>query len=265
MQLLMILVLFASVLALCFAAFNFFGVKKLPEGDGQMREIASAIRTGAAAFISYEYKILFLVIAIVATVIGIVTMWQAGAALAIGAAMSSLAGLIGMKIATYANVRVSERARSTKDIGATVKAAFRGGSVMGLCVGGFALLGLFFVYLIFGLGMGQLHVTEASYVNFLGLRFIPFTMTLSGCSTVSVAASTPRRRTWAPILSGKRRRILRRTTRVIRRRSRTMLAIMSGMSQGLAPTCSRAMSGRSAQASSWPTTCFCSLRRLAPA
>ena len=55
MQLLMILVLFASVLALCFAAFNFFGVKKLPEGDGQMREIASAIRTGAAAFISYEY------------------------------------------------------------------------------------------------------------------------------------------------------------------------------------------------------------------
>ena len=169
MQLLMILVLFASVLALCFAAFNFFGVKKLPEGDGQMREIASAIRTGAAAFISYEYKVLFFVIVIVAAVTGIATMWQAGAALAIGAAMSSLAGFIGMKIATYANVRVSERARSTKDIGATVKVAFRGGSVMGLCVGGFALLGLFFVYLIFGLGMGQLHVTEASYVNFLGL------------------------------------------------------------------------------------------------
>ena len=162
MQLLMILVLFASVLALCFAAFNFFGVKKLPEGDGQMREIASAIRTGAAAFISYEYKVLFFVIVIVAAVIGIVTMWQAGVALAIGAAMSSLAGFIGMKIATYANVRVSERARSSKDIGATVKVAFRGGSVMGLCVGGFALLGLFFVYLIFGLGMGQLHVTEAS-------------------------------------------------------------------------------------------------------
>ena len=190
MQLLMILVLFASVLALCFAAFSFFGVKKLPEGDGQMREIASAIRTGAAAFISYEYKVLFYVIVIVAAVIGIVTMWQAGAALAIGAAMSSLAGFIGMKIATYANVRVSERARSSKDIGATVKVAFRGGSVMGLCVGGFALLGLFFVYLIFGLGMGQLHVTEASYVNFLGLRFIPFTMTLSGyalgCSIVAM-------------------------------------------------------------------------------
>ena len=190
MQLLMILVLFASILALCFAAFNFFGVKKLPEGDGQMREIASAIRVGAAAFISYEYKVLFFVIVIVAAVIGILTMWQAGAALAIGAAMSSLAGFIGMKIATYANVRVSERARSTKDIGATVKVAFRGGSVMGLCVGGFALLGLFFVYLIFGLGMGQLHVTEASYVNFLGLRFIPFTMTLSGyalgCSIVAM-------------------------------------------------------------------------------
>ena len=61
---------------------------------------------------------------------------------------------------------------------------------MGLCVGGFALLGLFIVYLIFGLGMGQLYETEASYTNFLGLSFIPFTMTLSGyalgCSIVAM-------------------------------------------------------------------------------
>ena len=61
--------------------------------------------------------------------------------------------MIGMKIATYANVRVSNKARETEDIGETVKVAFRGGFVMGLCVGGFALLGLFLVYMIFGLGM----------------------------------------------------------------------------------------------------------------
>ena len=98
--------------------------------------------------------------------------------------------MIGMKIATYANVRVSNKARETEDIGETVKVAFRGGSVMGLCVGGFALLGLFLVYMIFGLGMHQAVETEASYVNLIGLKFVPFTMTLSGyalgCSMVAM-------------------------------------------------------------------------------
>lgn len=110
-----------------------------------MREIASAIRIGANAFIEYEYRVLLRVILVVAVVLGIVTMWQAAVALLIGASMSACAGFIGIKIATYANVRVANVARETKDIGKTVKVAFRGGSVMGLCVGGFALLGLFIV------------------------------------------------------------------------------------------------------------------------
>ena len=190
MQLIIILVIFAAGLALAFAAFNFMGVKKMPEGTEQMSEIASAIRVGAGAFIDYEYKVLYTVIAIVAVLLAVVTTWHAAIALLIGSIMSGCAGFIGMKIATYANVRVSNKARETKDIGQTVKVAFRGGSVMGLCVGGFALLGLFLVYLIFGLGMGQLAVTEAAYKNFLGLRFIPFTMTLSGyalgCSIVAM-------------------------------------------------------------------------------
>ena len=190
MQIIISLVIFAAGLALAFAAFNFFGVKKMPEGTDQMSEIASAIRVGANAFIEYEYKILYLVIAIVAVLLAIVTMWQAAVALVLGSIMSGCAGYIGMKIATYANVRVSNKARETHDIGQTVKVAFRGGSVMGLCVGGFALLGLFVVYLVFGLGMGQLYETTASYTNFLGLSFVPFTMTLSGyalgCSIVAM-------------------------------------------------------------------------------
>ena len=190
MQLLVVLVIFAALLALSFAAFNYFGVKKMPEGTAEMSEIASAIRVGAGAFIDYEYRVLYAVIAVVAVILAVVTTWHAAVALLIGSVMSGCAGFIGMKIATYANVRVSNQARVTKDIGKTVKVAFRGGSVMGLCVGGFALLGLFLVYVIFGLGMGQLSITEASYQNFLGLRFIPFTMTLSGyalgCSIVAM-------------------------------------------------------------------------------
>ena len=189
MQLMIVVLVFAAGLALAYAAFNFFAVKKLPEGNERMQEIASAIRVGANAFLDYEYRVLYLVIVLVAVVLAVVTMWQAAAALLIGALMSGCAGLVGMKIATYANVRVSNRARETQNIGATVKVAFRGGSVMGLCVGGFALLGLFVTYVVFGLWMGQLRVTDASYVNFLGLSFIPFPMTLSGyalgCSIVA--------------------------------------------------------------------------------
>ena len=184
------LVVIAAILALSFAAFNYITVKRMPEGSEQMQEIASAIRIGANAFIHYEYKVLYIVVAIVAVLLTVVTTWHAAVALLIGSIMSGCAGFAGMKIATYANVRVANRAHETKDIGQTVKVAFRGGSVMGLCVGGFALLGLFAVYMIFGVGMGQLDVTGASYVNLLGLHFCPFTMTLSGyalgCSMVAM-------------------------------------------------------------------------------
>ncbi len=190
MQAIIILVVFAVILALAFAVFNFTIVKKMPEGTSQMSEIASAIREGANAFIHYEYRILYTVIVIVAVILAIITTWHAAVALIIGSVMSGCAGFIGMKIATYANVRVSNKAKETKNIGETVKVAFRGGSVMGLSVAGFALLGLFLVYLIFGICMGQLSETEATYTNLLGLHFIPFTMTLSGyalgCSIVAM-------------------------------------------------------------------------------
>lgn len=190
MQLILVLVVFAAGLALSYAAFNFFGVKKMPEGTERMSEIASAIRVGANAFIEYEYKILYLVVAVVAVLMAVVTTWHAAVALIIGSVMSGCAGFVGMKIATYANVRVSNTARESRNIGTTVKVAFKGGSVMGLCVGGFALLGLFLVYAIFGLGLGQVYVTEANYTNLVGLSFIPFTMTLSGyalgCSIVAM-------------------------------------------------------------------------------
>ena len=190
LQLLVILVVFAAGLALAYAAFNFFGVKKLSEGNEKMSEIAAAIRVGANAFINYEYKVLIIVIAIVAVIMAVVTTWQGAVALLIGATMSGCAGFIGMKIATYANVRVSNAANQTRDIGKTVKVAFKGGSVMGLCVAGFALLGLFLVYVIFGLVMGQVYQTTEGAANLIGVKTIPFTATLSGyalgCSIVAM-------------------------------------------------------------------------------
>lgn len=189
MSLLIILVIFAVLLTLSFAAFNYFTVQHMKEGSETMQEIAAAIRVGASAFIRYEYRILYTVVVIVAIILAVLTSWQAGVALLLGSLMSGSAGMIGMKIATLANVRVSNRARESKNIGETVKVAFRGGSVMGLCVGGFALLGLVIVYLVFGIGMDQISMLDA-HINWIGVSFLPFPMTLSGyalgCSMVAM-------------------------------------------------------------------------------
>jgi len=185
------LVIIASLLTLGFAALNFVKVKKMNEGTEKMVEIASAIRIGANAFINYEYKILLIVvICVFAALLILVSVYTAFAFL-IGAVMSASAGYVGMKIATYANVRVANEARVTKKLGSTLKVAFRGGSVMGLCVGGFALLGLFLVYIIFGIGFRMLEPENVVLIsNWLGVEFVPFTMVLSGyalgCSLIAM-------------------------------------------------------------------------------
>lgn len=187
----LLLVFFASVLALAYAGFNFFSVRKLDEGTQQMREIAGMIRLGAVTFLNYEFRIIATIALLVAILMGVVVGWYVSAAFLIGAVMSSLAAVVGMRIATYANVRVSNTARTTKKLGQTLKVAFQGGSVMGLCVGGFALLGLVIVYVVFGLLLGQLSIENVYLVrNWLGIEFSPFTMTISGyalgCSIVAM-------------------------------------------------------------------------------
>jgi len=160
MNFLMLIVLFAVILALSFAFLNFYLVKKMKEGSAKMQEIASAIREGANAFIRYEYKIVAIIGLIIAVVLGVVISWETGVAFIIGAIMSATAGYVGMKIATYANVRVANEANETRNIGKTLKVAYRGGSVMGLCVAGFALLGVLIVYLLFGI-IGEMLTVDA--------------------------------------------------------------------------------------------------------
>ena len=187
----LIIVIAAALAALGYAALNYTGVKKLEEGTDRMSEIAAAIREGANAFINYEYKIIAIVVAIVAVAFGLIfslqegtLRWEPSVCFIIGTVMSACAGYVGMKIATYANVRVSNTARKTKNIGETLKVALKGGSVMGLCVGGFALLGLFLVYLIFGFGLGYIAIDTIATKGSI------FTQCLScyalGCSIVAM-------------------------------------------------------------------------------
>jgi len=185
------LVIVAALAALAFAAINFYGMKRRESGTELMQEIASAIQEGADAFIRHEYKIIAIVAALIAVLLTVVIEWYAGAAFLLGAVMSASAGWIGMKIATISNVRVSNEARKTLDIGKTLKVAFQGGSVMGLSVGGFALLGLFIIYMVFGQLLGQIKPENLVFhKNWLGISDIPFTMTVSsyalGCSIIAM-------------------------------------------------------------------------------
>ncbi len=193
MSSLLAFVILAAVAALGYAAINFSSVKKLEEGTPRMKEIAKKIREGADTFIKYELKIILMVAVFVVLALGLLVSWECAVAFLIGAAMSECAGFVGMRIATYANVRVANTARITKNLGQTLKVAFKGGSVMGLCVGGFAMLGLFIVYILFGafgdyLTMEKMVLTPAWIVK--GIEFVPFTMIISGyalgCSMIAM-------------------------------------------------------------------------------
>ena len=191
-NLLLIIVGVAVILAVSYAVFNYLCVKKMEEGTDRMGEIAGAVRIGANAFIRYEYKLVAIIGSVIAVVVFLVISWQAAIAFVIGAVMSAAAGWVGMKIATYANVRVTNKARETGDLGKTLKVAFKGGSVMGLCVAGFALLGVIIVYCVFGLAAGQIKDIAEGTVgkNFITGLKANFTMTLSGyalgCSIIAM-------------------------------------------------------------------------------
>ncbi len=142
-----------AIIALVFAFILTNLVSKESEGNEKMKEIATSIKEGAKAFLFAEYKILAVVIVILFVAIAICTHTdsapgiQSALCFLLGAAFSILAGYFGMNIATKANVRTAYGA----EVGGMNKAlliAFRGGSVMGMCVVGFGLLGCSLIYFL---------------------------------------------------------------------------------------------------------------------
>lgn len=132
-----------AVIALAFSMFNFFSVKKKPEGTDAMKAIGEKIRKGAMAYLKRQYKtvgiffaIMFVILLVLAFA-GFLTPFVPFAFLT-GGFFSGLSGFIGMKIATYANTRTANGAQQGLNKG--LKIAFASGSVMGLTVVGLGLL-----------------------------------------------------------------------------------------------------------------------------
>ncbi|HUI38360.1 MAG TPA: sodium/proton-translocating pyrophosphatase, partial [Thermoplasmata archaeon] len=144
----------ASLLALAYAGIQTVLLLREDEGDPKMREIGAAIREGAVAFLKREYTAVFAVGAVLAVLIAVafgITQdgWKLSVGFLAGAGGSALAGAVGMLVSIRANVRTAAHARGG-NLPATMRYAFRGGSVTGMSVAGLALLELVGFYAAFG-------------------------------------------------------------------------------------------------------------------
>lgn len=134
-----------GVLALIYTVWKSSWISKKDPGSEKMQKIASHISEGAMAFLKAEYRVLIFFVIIVALLLGFtadssVSSPLVGVSFVVGAFCSALAGFIGMKVATKANVRTTNAARTS--LGKALEIAFAGGSVMGMGVVGLGVLGL---------------------------------------------------------------------------------------------------------------------------
>lgn len=143
-----------AIIGLVFMVFKMIWVKKQDPGNDKMQTISKSIKEGAMAFLNAEYKLLFwfvLAASIILFIVSIIvptTHWIIVVAFVLGAILSALAGNVGMRIATDANVRTTQAARTS--LSKALQVSFGGGTVMGLGVASLAVLGLALLFLIFG-------------------------------------------------------------------------------------------------------------------
>jgi K(+)-stimulated pyrophosphate-energized sodium pump len=141
-----------GIVGLLYTLIKFKWVSKQDAGNAKMKEISNYIAEGSMSFLKAEYKVMGYFVVIAALLLGVLgatsenNHWSIAIAFIIGALFSALAGLIGMKVATKANVRTAQAARTS--LSKALNVSFTGGAVMGLGVAGLAVLGLGGLYII---------------------------------------------------------------------------------------------------------------------
>ena len=143
------LIFCAPILGICALLFAFYLTKKVGRQDAgtdRMKEIAAFIHGGARAFLTAEYKILIVFVAVLFILIGVgIGNWVTAVCFLVGALFSTVAGYIGMNVATKANVRTAAAAKDS-GMNKALSIAFSGGAVMGMAVVGFGLFGAGVIY-----------------------------------------------------------------------------------------------------------------------
>ncbi len=183
-------VLAVIVLAICYVAFNFVRIKKMSEGTAELAEMAGIIRSGASAFMITEYKTIAIVVVALAVLFSLFVEKTSGVTFVLGALMSSAVCVLGMRSATYANVRTANKARESRSIGETVKVALCGGSISGLAVQAFGMLGLVVILMVYPVNGQTLGESGHGFID-VGLTgitpcLIRVTTYSLGCSVVAM-------------------------------------------------------------------------------
>lgn len=163
-----------GIVGLLYTFIKYLWVSKQDAGTDRMKEISNYIAQGAMAFLKAEYKVLAYFVVVAALLLGVMGNanqehgghWSIAIAFIIGAIFSAIAGFIGMKVATKANVRTAQAARSS--LSRALKVSFTGGSVMGLGVAGLAVLGLGGLFIV----IKQIFAPEAAVSSAEMLRTI---------------------------------------------------------------------------------------------
>jgi K(+)-stimulated pyrophosphate-energized sodium pump len=144
-------------------------VAAYPAGEGKVAEIGGKIQDGAMAFMRREYTLMWGIAVVILLAIGFSDLgWDTALAFLVGALSSSIAGFIGMYTATRANVRTTTAAHE-KGAATALSVAFFGGSVMGITVASMGLLGLGFLYMVFG---GDPHSAETIHGFGMGASLV---------------------------------------------------------------------------------------------
>ncbi|MBQ4085639.1 MAG: sodium/proton-translocating pyrophosphatase, partial [Clostridia bacterium] len=180
------LVLCVIVLAIAYVFYNYFRIKKMDEGTNDMIEMAGIIRSGANTFMKTEYGTIIPVCVLIALLFELFVCKTSGITFITGACMSSVVCVLGMRSATYANVRTANKARQSLNIGETVQVALCGGSISGLAVQAFGLLGLTLILLI----QGGVQIGQESSGWLANMTCNPTVMRVTtyslGCSVVAM-------------------------------------------------------------------------------
>ena len=142
-----ILTIVMGFVAVGVALYTALFINKQDAGNERMREISENIASGAKAFLFSEYKILVIFAAVLFILIAILINWRTAICFLAGALFSTLAGYFGMTVATKANVRTAQAAK-TQGLGGALKIAFGGGAVMGLSVVGMGVVGIGAIFFI---------------------------------------------------------------------------------------------------------------------
>ena len=180
-----------AILGLVFMMIKMSWVKKQASGNEKMQSISKSIKEGALAFLNAEYRLLaiFAVVAsialyIISTMVD-TTSWMIVPAFLFGAVFSAFAGNIGMRIATEANARTAEAAKTS--LPKALQVSFGGGTVMGLGVAGLAVLGLSLFFLFF---LGQFMGLEIEPIEGHSLFYTRMTIVLETLAGFSLGAES---------------------------------------------------------------------------